>query len=105
MKMNGVIFRKIKVIEETIRKLRKLGVYFTEPVKGDALINFMVEAAEAADFDVIDFVDLYSTETILAFEVISGNFICKNDPEKTAELFSLISRKYEEAMCRLNHAA
>ena len=82
-----------------------LGVYFSKPVKGDALINFMVEAAEAADFDVIDFVDLYSAEPILAFEVISGNFICKNDPEKTAELFSLICRKYEEVMFRLNHAA
>ena len=82
-----------------------LGVYFSEQVKGDALIRFMVEVAEAADFDVIDLVDLRSAEPVLAFEVISGNFICKNDPEKTAELFSLICRKYEEVMFRLNSAA
>ena len=47
--------------------------------------------------------DLYSAAPILAFEIISGNFICKNDPAKTAELFSLICCKYEEAMCCLNY--
>ena len=82
-----------------------LGIYFSEPVKGDNRIKFMVEVAEVAGFDVIDLVNLESAEPILAFEVISGHFICKNDPDKTAELFSLICRKYEEAMFRLSHAA
>ena len=35
MKFNGVIFRKIEVIEETLRKLRELGDITTETLSND----------------------------------------------------------------------
>lgn len=82
-----------------------IGIYFIEKPKGDDYIKFMVEVAEAAEFDVIDLVDLSNADPILAFEVLSGHFICKNDPYKTAELTSLICREYEDIMFRLNSAA
>jgi len=82
-----------------------LGVYFTRKPAGDAFIQFLVEAAEAAEFDVIDFIDLGSADPILAFEALSGRFICKVDPERTAELTSLVSREYEDTMFRLHSAA
>jgi predicted nucleotidyltransferase len=82
-----------------------LGIYFTAKPEGEGYVDFLVEAAEACEFDVIDLVDLQSADPILAFEAISGRFICKTDPEKTAELASRISREYEDTMLRLGHAA
>ncbi len=82
-----------------------IGIYFKQKPEGEAYINFLVEVADAAEFDVIDLVDLRSADPILAFEAVSGNFICKNDKNKTAELVSLICREYEDVMFRLNHAA
>lgn len=43
MKMNGVIFRKIKVIEETIRKLGELGDVTTEMLSSDFFLNKGIE--------------------------------------------------------------
>lgn len=82
-----------------------LGVYFRRKPDGETLIQFLVEAATAAEFDVIDLIDLHDAHPILAFEALSGRFICKTDPEKTAELASLVCREYEDAMFRLNRAA
>jgi predicted nucleotidyltransferase len=82
-----------------------IGIYFSEKPDGETLIRLMVEMAEAAGFDVIDLVDLHSANPVLAFEAVSGRFICKNDPGKTAELVSLVSREYEDVMYRLNNAA
>jgi len=82
-----------------------IGIYFTEKTKDEKYIRLLVEIAEAAEFDVIDLVDLGTADPILAFETLSGNFICRSDPEKTAELTSLVCREYEETMCRLNYAA
>ncbi len=82
-----------------------LEVSVTEKPKGDAYVDFLVETAEAAEFDVIDLVDLDQADPILAFEALSGRFLCKNDPGKTAALASLVSREYEDVMYRLNHAA
>lgn len=82
-----------------------LGVYFTRTPKGEAYIEFLVETAEVAGFDLIDLVDLRTADPILAFEALSGRFICKVDPEKTAELTSLVCREYEDTMFRLNRAA
>jgi len=82
-----------------------LAVYFSDKPRGEAYIQFLVEAAEAAEFDVIDMVDLREADAILAFEALSGRFLCKPDPEKTAELTSLVSREYEDVMFRLSHAA
>jgi predicted nucleotidyltransferase len=82
-----------------------LAVYFTKKPEGEAFIRFLVDAAEAAEFDVIDLVDLGAADPILAFEALSGRFLCRTDPEKTAELTSLVSREYEDTMVRLNSAA
>jgi len=82
-----------------------IGIYFTQKPKGEEYINLLVEMAEVAEFDVIDLVDLGTADPILAFEALSGKFICKSDPEKTAELTSLVCREYEDTMFRLNRAA
>ena len=82
-----------------------IGIYFTKKPKGEEYILLLVEMAEAAEFDVIDLVDLGTADPILAFEALSGNFICKSDPNKIAELTSLVCREYEDTMFRLNHAA
>lgn len=82
-----------------------LGILFTVKPEGDAYIDFLVATAEACDFDMIDLVDLQTADPILAFEAISGRFICKPNPEKTAELASRISREYEDTMLRIGHAA
>ena len=65
----------------------------------------MTEAAEAADFDVIDLVDLHDANPILGFEALSGRFLCKNDPGMTVAFTSLVSREHEDNMCRMNEAA
>jgi predicted nucleotidyltransferase len=82
-----------------------LGVYFTQRPQGESYIQFLVEAANAAEFDVIDLVDLKTADPILAFEALSGTFLANIDPDKTAALTSLVCREYEDVMFRLNHAA
>ena len=81
-----------------------LAVLFSNKPQGENYIQFLVEVADAADFDVIDLVDLARADPILGFEAISGRFICKNDPDRTAEISSLISREYEDVMMRLSAA-
>jgi hypothetical protein len=49
----------------------------------------------------IDLVVLNADNPILAFEAISGRFLCKNDLEKTAAFFSLVCREYEDVMANL----
>lgn len=45
MQTNGVIYRKIEVIEETLRKLRELGDVTTEKLNGDFFLNKGIERA------------------------------------------------------------
>ena len=82
-----------------------IGVLFRSKPSMDTLVRFMTEAAEVADFDVIDLVDLHNADPILAFEALSGRFLCKNDRGMTAEFTSLISREYEDIMRRYRVAA
>ncbi len=82
-----------------------LAVYFVRKPEGEAFIRFLVDAAEAAECDDIDFTDLAQAEPILAFEALSGRFICNTDHGKTASLTSLVCREYEDTMFRLTHAA
>ena len=82
-----------------------LGVLLQAKLSPEARIQFMTEAAEAADFDVIDLVDLHDADPILAFEALSGRFLCKNDPALTAIFTSLVCRGYEDDISRLTHAA
>ena len=81
-----------------------LAVQFSSKPQGENYLQFLVEVADAAEFDVIDLVDLRDVDPILGFEAITGRFICKNDPARTAALSSLISREYEDVMIRLNAA-
>lgn len=82
-----------------------LGVYFAPMPEGEDYIRFLVEAAEAAEFDVIDLVPLQTADTILAFEALSGHVLCKSDPERTAAFTSLVCREYESIMIRFGRAA
>jgi predicted nucleotidyltransferase len=81
-----------------------LALLFSNKPKGESYIRFLVEVADAADFDVIDLVDQAHADPILGFEAISGRFICKNDPARTAEMSSIISREYEAVMMLLSAA-
>lgn len=53
--------------------------------------------------DVVDFVNLNTANTILAFEAVRGRWICKNDSERTAAFVSLVCREYEDVMGNLEH--
>lgn len=82
-----------------------IGIYFAKPPAAEELLDLMAAISEAAGVDEIDLVDLFRADPILAFEAVSGRFLCKNDPDRTAAAVSLISREYEDVMWRLGHAA
>jgi len=82
-----------------------LGVYFSRRLKSEEKIEFLVEVAAAAEFDVVDLVDLASADPILAFEALSGRFVSRSSPSQIAELAARVSREYEETMARLSAAA
>jgi len=82
-----------------------LGIFFTEKPGSEELIDLLTEVADLLDFDRVDYTDLSKADPILAFEALSGRFLCKNDKVKTAEFSSLISRLYEDIMVRLNTVA
>ena len=46
----------------------------------------------------IDFVNLNSANTILAFEALNGNLLYVKDKKKLAEFSSLVAREYEDIM-------
>lgn len=50
----------------------------------------------------VDLVVLNRANTVLAFEALKGNYIQKNNPEKTAEFYSLTCREYEDKMAWFN---
>jgi predicted nucleotidyltransferase len=82
-----------------------LGIYFDPRPSPEALAALLVAVADLLAFDDIDCTDLAAADPILAFEAISGRFLCRNSPERTAEVCSLICREYEDAMALLNRAA
>ena len=82
-----------------------LGVLLRRKLSPEDKIQLMTEIAEAADFDIIDLVDLHDAPPILAFEALSGRCICKNDPAATAAFTSITCREYESVMARLTQAA
>jgi len=49
----------------------------------------------------VDLVVLNQADPILAFEAISGRFLCKNDQDQTAAFFSLVCREYEDVMANM----
>ena len=82
-----------------------LGVCFRSQPDTEELLEFMAEVAAVLQFDSIDVVDLAKADPILGFEAISGRFLCRNDRARTAELCSLISRVYEDAIAQLHRVA
>ena len=78
-----------------------LGIFFTEKPGSEELIDLLTDVADLLAFDRIDLTDLSKADPILAFEALSGRFLCKNDRAKTAEFSSLTSRLYEDVMVRL----
>ena len=78
-----------------------IGIYFEPQPDIEALTDFLSQVADLIDFDFIDYTDLTKVDPILAFEAISGNFLCKNNPLKTAEYFSMVCREYEDLMGEL----
>ncbi len=82
-----------------------LGVYFDPRPDTETLLQFLADVAAAVEFDEIDYTDLRNADPILAFEAVSGRWVCKNDPDKTAEYVSLVCREYEDVAWRLSHAA
>jgi len=82
-----------------------LGICFDPRPGPDALVTLLTEIADLLPFDGIDLTDLTTADPILAFEAISGRFLCRNSPEGTAEAYSRICREYEDAMALLHRAA
>lgn len=81
-----------------------LAAYFHKPPQGTEELAYYSRLCEVdSRVERIDFVNLNRANEILAFEAINGNFICKNDIEKTAGFFSLVSREYEDVMCNIDH--
>lgn len=82
-----------------------LGIYFDPDPDTETLVDLLTEVADVLSVDDVDFCDLRRADPILGFEAISGRMLCKNDPARTAEVVSLISREYEDAIWQLQHAA
>jgi len=82
-----------------------IGVLFVAAPGTESVLSLMAALSDEAETDDIDFVDLSKADPILAFEAVSGRFLCKNDPDRTAAFVSLVSREYEDVMWRLQHVA
>ena len=81
-----------------------IGVYFHNPPKGVEEFEYYSKLCDINNkIERIDFVNLNRANTILAFEAIKGDFICKNDVEKTAGVFSLVCREYEDVMSSIEY--
>ena len=81
-----------------------LGVLFRRPPKGIREFDYYCRVCQAVTFtDNVDMVVLNTANSILAFEIISARYICKNDREATAGFCSLVSRMYEDTMADINY--
>jgi len=81
-----------------------LGVCFEPTPTLEERVAFMAEIADMLEFDAIDLTDLGKADPILAFEAISGRFLCKNSRAKTAAFCSLVCREYEDVKAILQDA-
>lgn len=80
-----------------------IAVLFKQQLTPDESLKFIGKIMKITDFENIDFIELNKANTILAFEAIKGRYLCKNDPDKTAEFCSLTSREYEDVMAQLEY--
>ena len=76
-----------------------IAVLFNVVLKGKKFLDYYCKVCDIDKrIEIIDLVTLNTANTILAFEALKGEYLCKNDPEKTAGFFSLTCREYEDVM-------
>ena len=81
-----------------------LAVLFDEPLSGEEFLNFYSDLCDQVPgVEKVDLIRLNHADPILAFEAISGIFLCTNDVDKMAGYFSLVCREYEDVMGNLEH--
>jgi len=81
-----------------------LAILFHEPLAPEEFLQFYADLCDLVPgVERVDLVRLNRADPILAFEAISGRFLCKNDPERAAAFFSLVCREYEDVMGNLEH--
>lgn len=81
-----------------------LAILFDTPLSAEEFLDFYaVLCDQISGIEKVDLVRLNQADPILAFEAISGTFICTNDVEKMAGYFSLVCREYEDVMGNLDH--
>ena len=81
-----------------------IAVLFHNPPKGQKFLDYYYRLCGINErIERIDFVVLNTANTILAFEALKGEYLCKNDPEETAGFFSLTCREYEDTMVNIEY--
>lgn len=81
-----------------------IAVLFHNPPKGEKKIEYYSKLCDVnSKIERIDFVVLNGANEILAFEALKGEYLCKNDVEKTAAYFSLTCRMYEDTMSNVEY--
>ena len=81
-----------------------IGVLFDEPLSAEDFLQFYSALCDQVPgVDKVDLIRLNQADPILAFEAISGTFLCTNDVDKMAGYFSLVCREYEDVMGNLEH--
>jgi len=81
-----------------------VAVLFAEPLAPEDFLRFYCDLCDRLpEVERVDLIRLNQADPILAFEAISGRFLCKNDPDKTAAFFSRVCREYEDVMGNLAH--
>lgn len=81
-----------------------IAVLFHNPPKGEEKLEYYAKLCDVnKNIEQIDFVVLNEANEILAFEALKGEYLCKNDIERTAEFFSLICRMYEDTISNIEY--
>ncbi|MFW5802809.1 MAG: type VII toxin-antitoxin system MntA family adenylyltransferase antitoxin [Verrucomicrobiota bacterium] len=81
-----------------------LAVLFDAPLPAEDFLDFYSALCDQVPgVEKVDLICLNQADPILAFEAISGTFLCTNDKEKMAGYFSLVCREYEDVMGNLEH--
>lgn len=81
-----------------------VAVLFDKPLSAEEFLQFYAELCDQVPgVETVDLIRLNQADPILAFEAISGTFLCTNNVEKMAGYFSLVCREYEDVMGNLEH--
>lgn len=81
-----------------------VAVLFKEPLSAAEFLDFYSDLCDQIPgVEKVDLIRLNQADPILAFEAISGTFLCTNDVDNMAGYFSLVCREYEDVMGNLEH--